>query len=66
MRHYRVTLTLKSGDLHEISLAARSRAYAEDLAIAALELYGAISATLEPDTAPPRSGFQVHKPAWLN
>ena len=66
MRHYRVTLTLKSGDLHELYLAARSRAYAEDLAIAAIDIYNASSATVELDESPPRSGFQVHRPAWLN
>ena len=66
MRPYRLTLTLKSGELHEIHLAARSRAYVEDLGIAAMELYSAISATIELDSAPKRSGFMLCRPYWLN
>lgn len=65
MRYYRLTLTLPSGDLHELQLAAPSRDYATDLAVAALELYNASSATLEPVEAPPRCGMQVHRPYWL-
>lgn len=66
MKDYRLTLTLPSGDLHELHVSARSRAYAEDLAIAALDIYHALSATLELAEAPARSGAQISRPYWLH
>lgn len=66
MRHYRLTLSLKSGELHELELSARSRNSAETFAIAAIEAYQANSATLEFIDSPHNSCLQVHMPAWLH